>query len=165
MTALRPALLALLLLLAGCATGPRFAVGALEADLGPQDVAERLATFKGRRFVWGGRIVAAENLADRTRLQILAYPLDRSQRPRTDRPALGRFLAERRGYLETADYAPGRLVTVQGWLRDSVAGRVGEAPYRFPLLEVEQLYLWPLERPAEGWRAPIQFGIGVLITN
>ena len=163
----KPTLLALLmLLLAGCASGPRFPVGALERDLGPQDVAGHLDTFKGRRFVWGGRIVAAENLADRTRLQILAYPLDRSQRPQTDRAALGRFLAERAGYLETADYAPGRLVTVQGWLRDSRRGQVGQAPYRFPVLEVEQLYLWPPAGAAEGdWRSHIQFGIGVLITN
>ncbi len=149
-----------LLLAAGCqstaslptANGPTPAELSASAD----------PTVKGRRFTWGGTIVSVKNLADRTLLEIMAYPLDRKGRPRTDERPLGRFIADRKGFLEPMNYAPGRRVTVTGPMLGYTDGRVGEAPYRYPALQADKLELWPDIREGfeQGRRPDVHLGIG-----
>lgn len=97
----------------------------------------------GQAITWGGTLVSARNLADATDLEVLAYPLDNCGRPLLDEPARGRFIVRRPGYLETADLAPGRRVTASGRLIANADGRIGEAEYRFPVLEDAAPTLWP----------------------
>ncbi len=130
----------------------------------PRDIVVLDPFPEGSRMVWGGEIIRVENLPARTRIEILAYPLDGNERPLLDEPSQGRFLVEQEGYLEAADYPSRRLVTVLGVLKRRVDGRVGDAPYRYPLLEAEQIHLWPLRRRGLEWGG-IHFGIGVTISN
>ncbi|MFH7325795.1 Slp family lipoprotein [Desulfurivibrio sp. C05AmB] len=160
---MRPVLMTLLVLalLAGCATGPRYDTRGVALDLPPAIVSANPEPYRGTPVLWGGPIIATRNLADYSEIEVLSYPLDSAQRPRTDRPHQGRFLLRQPGYLEELDYAPGRLVTVRGRLGSAAAGQVGEAPYTYPVVEVSDLHLWPLTR-----RDPAQprfhFGIGVI---
>jgi outer membrane lipoprotein len=64
-------------------------------------------------------------------------------RPRTDGRAQGRFILRRPGYLETADLRPGREITASGRITEIRAGRIGEADYRFPVLEDARPRIWP----------------------
>ncbi len=98
---------------------------------------------KDHRVEWGGVIVTAKNLRDWTDLEILAYPLDSAARPETEKKPLGRFILRQKGYLETVDYAPGRRITAVVDVMEIKEGFVGQAPYRFPVLNAEQLHLWP----------------------
>lgn len=165
-----PAAAALLLaaLLGGCASPP------IETDVsagvpssgGPLDAATEPAATdgakEGERVLWGGTIVGARNLGEGTELEVLAYPLDRRQRPMRGRAAAGRFLVLSDDYLETLDYAEGRLLTVLGTREGMREGRVGEARYEYPVVRAETLHLW---RP-EGQRQGVQpsFGIGIGVT-
>lgn len=155
----------LALALAACATGPRYDTAQVDPDLTPQRLAADAPDHVDQPVVWGGVIVASENLEDRTRLEVLAYPLDRSQRPRTGQPPRGRFLVEHPGYLETADYAPGRSLTVQGQVDEVVDGRIGEAAYRYPRVVPDDLHLWPRAVEAERTAPRVRFGVGIILTN
>ena len=152
----------LALLLGACATGPRYPTTGVDVGLQATEVATRPGSFSGTRVIWGGVIVATRNLDRHTEIEVLAYPLDNRQRPRTDRAPQGRFLLQETGYLEAVSHAPGRLITVTGTLVDKVQGRVGEAPYTYPLLEAQALHLWPLETGRESSDTRFHIGVGVI---
>lgn len=158
----RPALLlAAAISLAGCASTPFKGPVAQHIDraVTPAQALAAPDAARGKTVIWGGKIIASQNLSNASTLTVLAYPLDRQGEPDTRRTALGRFIATRPGYLETMNYAPGRLVTVLGTVTGVRPGQVGEAPYRYPVLQAEQMHLWP--RAARYRYPPFQFGIGV----
>ncbi len=150
------------LLLAACATSPRFDTSGVATELNPQEAA-RLPDRAGTRVLWGGVIVQGINAQDASRIEVLGYPLDSNQRPDTDEPPLGRFIVQRQGYLEMADYAPGKLLTVVGGFTRVLDGQVGEAPYRFPVVAGERMYLWP--RQSAPTEPRLHFGLGVIFSR
>jgi outer membrane lipoprotein len=124
-------------------------------------VAADIAQHKGRSVEWGGVIIAAENRRDSTWLELLAYPLNDAHKPRTGARPLGRFLAVHPGYLETADYAPKRWVTVVGKVQELRVGKVGKAPYRFPLIEIDRIDMWSDTKAKSSSEPQVHFGIGI----
>jgi outer membrane lipoprotein len=148
-------------LLLGCAT--RFDIGDADTRIAPPQAAADIDSVRGRVVAWGGMIVSSRNLTDRTQLEILGYPLDRQNRPDLDAKPFGRFLAVYPGYLETADFKEGRLVTVVGRLTGTHAGQVGEAHYVYPLVNAERIQLWSL--PGQSREPRVHFGIGVGVTR
>lgn len=150
----------LVVLLGGCATPP-FDASAVDESITPQRAVDEAPLLSGRQVLWGGVVIAATNLPDATRLEVLSYPLDRNQRPMTGQRAGARFLVYRSGYLETAEYAPGRQVSVVGTLSGVEQGTVGETAYRYPVVREPQLELWP-ELPIEEPQPRLHFGIGVI---
>ncbi|MBT8061806.1 MAG: Slp family lipoprotein, partial [Gammaproteobacteria bacterium] len=108
-------LLAILpLLLSACAGSPSYDRYGADGTLTPQTVAVRPQAAAGKQVLWGGVILKTVNLKDRTQLEVLAYPLDSGERPRIDDVPLGRFILEQDGYLEPANYANQRQITVFG---------------------------------------------------
>jgi len=103
------------------------------------------------------------NLEQGTRLEVLSYPLDSRGRPEQDASPKGRFLLQREGYLEPVDYAPGRLITAVGAVTGVEEGKVGDAPYRYPLMQAEQLHLWPKPESYRRQTPQVHFGIGVIL--
>lgn len=154
--ALLPAI-ALGALLAGCAS-VEFEGATQPLGLTPQQVALATAPVQGT-VVWGGRIVAIENLEQGTEFQVLAVPLNSNNVPQMDEPSIGRFIAVYAGFLEPEDYAPGRFVTLAGRLDGTVDGTVGEAPVRYALVRTTQVHLWP--RDISRWNPAWNVGIGV----
>lgn len=146
------------LLLSGCA-GQSKLTG--QESPWPSMVAADSARFMGRTVDWGGTIIAAENRRDSTWVEILAFPVTGEGHPLVDEDSLGRFMAVKNGYLELADYAPGRLVTVRGVIREIRIGSVYEAEYKFPTLEVNTLRLWPKKKASS--ETQFHFGVGVRI--
>jgi outer membrane lipoprotein len=147
-----------LLLLTACAGEPKRAVLPSPA---PTAVAADIVRHKGRSVEWGGVIIAAENRRDSTWLELLAYPLNDAHKPRSGARPMGRFLAIHPGYLETADYAPKRWVTVVGRVRELRMGKVGKAPYRFPLVEIHRIDMWRDTGTRSSSEPRVRFGIGV----
>jgi outer membrane lipoprotein len=162
--AIRPfaLLLALLatLLLAACAPAPIYRVppGTLAAT--PMQVAQTPERYVRGNVIWGGSVVSVTNFPDHTEIEVLAHPLDASQRPRLDGAAAGRFIAVLPGYVESLNYPPGAPVTVSGTLAGSRAGKVGEAGYVFPLVQVTQSHRWTADEMQRG-HPDIHFGVGV----
>lgn len=145
--------------LSGCATTDCVGVVGNPALIPSQVTAIRRHTGELQR--WGGTLVAANNLADRTELTVIGYPLDRCGMPQLGQEPIGRFIAVAPGYLETADYRSGRVVTATGLIAGLREGLVGEAPYRYPLLSNAKVRLWPEPDAAgAGPRPWVSIGIG-----
>lgn len=144
-------------LLLGCGTPAR--KGPLDYPT-PVAAAAQGSQFGGQVVEWGGVITGGGNRADRSWLEILAYPLSDEGRPLLDLEPVGRFRAFRAAYIETADFAPGRVATVRGPIRGIEAGQVGSAGYDFPLVEAQGLRLWR-ETTRFSSAPDVQFGIGI----
>ena len=151
-----------LLLVTACATGPRFETTGVATDLTPRGAALRFDEVRAERVLWGGIIVDSTHPRQGTRLEVLAFPLE-NQSPQTQQAPLGRFLVIEPGYLETADYAPGRRVTVVGRLGELRQGRIGEAEYTYPVVRADDIHLWPRETAAAEPR--VHFGFGVIFNR
>ena len=163
-----PFSLSLLLLIAagafnGCATAPRFDTRGVDVRITPATAVKDAGAVRNRRVLWTGMVLNSKNLKDHTEIEVLAYPADSHHKPDLDREQLGRFLLEQPGYLETADYAQGRLITVVGVIDRAQEGRIGEASYTYPVLTAAQLHLWPKSERGQATEPRIHFGIGVIL--
>jgi len=152
----------LLLGLAGCAGGPRYDTRQVNTALTPAQVVAAPDAHVGAQVIWGGLIVTTRNQPGYTEMEILSYPLDSAQRPDIRLSAQGRFIARYSGYLEGVDYAPGRQITLKGQVVKILAGKVGEAPYNFPLIQADNVYLWPIESRTYSSQPQFHFGVGVI---
>lgn len=146
------------LFLAACASSVIVPKDVEIAPVGPAHVLEE-GGHNGKTVVWGGQIVAVDNLADRTLLVVASYPLDRSDRPRWQAEPGVRFIAEQSGFLEPLTFAPGRFVTVLGTVDGTEQRPVGQFDYRHPKLKTDDLYLWPAD--PFYWDRGVRWNLGV----
>lgn len=155
-------LLALTTVLAACAPAPIYKTHASFVAATPEQVATSPDNFAEAEVVWGGEVIGVHNLPDRTRIEVLAYPLDGSQRPRLKEPPAGRFLAEVPGFIDPMNFPPGSLVTMRGEVTGTRTEPVGGATYVYPLLRVQagDFHRWTPEEMRQG-HSNIRFGVGV----
>ena len=113
----------------------------------------------GDRFLWGGEIAKLDNLENTTEITIIGYPLNNSDKPKFNDQSTGRFIAVYPGFLEPTDYRQGMLVSVTGTLTQLRDGKIEQADYMFPVLNIEQVKLQGLAE--KGYRLPISIGIGI----
>ncbi|WP_041595676.1 Slp family lipoprotein [Halorhodospira halophila] len=151
--------------LLGCAAGAPFERNDdLSTELTARDAAAAGDDAVGSEVLWAGRIVGVEHLEDTTRLEVVSYPLERSQRPRTGASPQGRFLVDYPGFLESADHRPGRLVTVRGPVEALRTGRVGEQELTYPVVATDAVHLWPQAAAARS-QPQVRFGVGVMFSR
>ena len=155
----RSMLVTMLTALAGCAT-PVFKDAPPTAET-PMEIAAAPERYHGLDVVWGGKIVDVRNLADSTEVQIVAYPLDASQRPQPNAPTLGRFIVALPGYVEPLDFPAGRFVTLRGQVAGSRTLPIDEHELVLPLVADATMHLWPPNFPYEEPRVHFSFGVGV----
>ena len=147
--------------IAACAPAPIYKTGGPSSVMAtPQQVATSPANFRNLEVVWGGEVIGVHNLADHSEVEILAYPLDSSQRPRLKEPPTGRFLAIVPGFVEPMNFPPGTLVTLRGLLQGAREGEVGRAPYTFALVHSEGMHRWTPEEMRQG-HPNISIGVGI----
>lgn len=151
------------LLMTACATTPKFDTSGVDLNITPQQASVENRNLQGTKLLWGGVIIASSNFKETTQFEILAYPLDADQKPELDKTPLGRFLALQEGYLETSDYSQGRLLTVGGTLQEKRNGRIGESDYIYPVIRIDNLYLWPKRGGSS--ETQFHFGIGVMFSK
>jgi outer membrane lipoprotein len=98
----------------------------------------------GATVRWGGEVIAVQNEAQITWVEVLARPLRTSGEP-ADALSDGRFLARVSAFVDPAEYQEGRALTVSGTLAGSERRPVGGFDYLYPVVEVQVLHLWPPE--------------------
>lgn len=155
--------LPLLLLLSACET-LREPDPALAAQVTPaQIIAAQRVPDGTRKLVWGGTVRAVTNLRERTRIEILSYPLDRERRPLRDRRATGLFVLEMDGFIEPAGLKPGLPVTATGHYAGTLLYREREIAHRVPRLRGTGLHVWADAPtvPATHQRPDVRWNIGI----
>jgi len=118
-------------------------------DLHFRDVVKDPDFYRGKMVIWSGVIVKSENLRDGTLIEVLQKPVDSVGRPLDIDKSEGRFLGMYPGYLDTAIYSKNRLITVAGRVKEKRVLPLGEIEYSYPLITVEEIYLW---KPARDYR-------------
>lgn len=140
------------LLLAGCVSPlSRQAKFDAEPYVDFPRLLENPAAYQGKTYLLGGVIVTTEASQEGSTLEVLRYQLDRSDRPLQADETSGRFLVRTAKFLDPVIYASGRLVTLTGQMVDVETRPLGGVDYRYPLLTLGELHLWPKE---EEYRLP-----------
>jgi len=151
-------ILGLCLLYSGCATViSREAINRANREVTVVDVRTTPDVHKGEIILWAGEIVETHNKKEGTIIEILHKPENSSLRPRDKDVSSGRFLAKYEGYLDVAIFAPGREVTVTGRILGERKQLLGEIEYNYPLVSVEEIYLWPRKERMRGYRYPYMY--------
>jgi outer membrane lipoprotein len=107
--------------------------------------------YGGKRIRWGGSILNLRNLPNSTEIEVLSRPLASDGEPRLGVDGKGRYIAQFQGFIDPAEYAQDRLLTVVGNLVAVETRDVGEYPYRYPVLAVTDRYLWPVNPINDGY--------------
>jgi outer membrane lipoprotein len=115
---------------------------------GLEQVRENPESFINQGVRWGGLILDIENRQNSSRLTVMAQPLNDNGRPSQYEASAGRFIAEIGTFLEPMDYARDRRVTFIGSIVGTETLKVGEYPYTYPVIQVDQHYLWPKTLPS-----------------
>jgi len=158
---IRSALTAGTLALAACAPAPIYKPSPTTVAVAPNMVAQTPERYTNADVIWGGRVVEVRNLADRSEIEIVGYPLDSSQRPKVeDNGGWGRFVAVMPGYVESFNYPSGSLITLAGRVTGTRASTVGQAAYVFPLVSVAQSHVWTAAEMQSG-KSNVSFGLGL----
>lgn len=134
-------------LLAGCASGgviPASLQAQLDKSLTFPQLRELPESYRGHLLVLGGEVLSAKRLKDGTRIEMLEIPLDRSLQPEMDRTtSQGRFIAVQKEFLDPATIPPGTRLTLVGEVTGSVADKLDETDYTYPMVEIKSLKVWP----------------------
>jgi outer membrane lipoprotein len=145
---LTPLGLIFVFILTGCATNIPSAVQQAPAQvLSVSQVRQDTERYMGRDIRWGGEIIFLENGSDSTDMAVLATTLGSKGKPDADGALDARFLARVPAFLDPAEFAEGRRVTVTGVITGVESRLVGEYAYSYPLVQVQVYYLWPKEKP------------------
>lgn len=105
--------------------------------------------FKNKKVIWGGIVLSSKNLAEKTVIEVLQTPLDRSDRVTDKEQSLGRFLVESSVYLDTFLYKTGKEITVAGVIKGVVIQKIGERDYIYPVIEPIQMRVFePYKEPS-----------------
>ena len=129
-------------LLAACASQPKPLQGEF-LPITPHEAAESDRT--GAVVRWGGRIVQVEPQPNSTCFEMIATGLAVTGRPYwASDDTGGRFIACRTGFYDPAVFEKNREVTFTGRIGGYETRKIGGYDYRFPRVDADVVYLWPV---------------------
>jgi len=132
--------------LIGCSGMPSVLKNSPAVDVQLNEVRNNIAGFQGKPIRWGGTIIEVENEDRVSRIQVMYYPLSSSGRPKTDSPPQGRFIIQSQNFLDPAIYKKDAKITVTGPLNGIAQRTIGKKMLQMPIIDVENIYLWPEEK-------------------
>lgn len=134
-------------LLAACANEPQPLQGQF-AQITPRQAAQGDST--GAVVRWGGRIVDVEPQTNRTCFEMISTRLGTFARPYwASDDTGGRFIACRTGFYDPAVFEKNREVTFTGRVSGYQSRKIGGYDYRFPVVEADIVYLWPVRETVD----------------
>ena len=130
------------LLMSACTSIPEQLKGDYPA-LKPIDSGPALLETRVR---WGGVILETRPEESHTCFEILSRQLQTSMRPKNADRTNGRFIACKPGFYDPEVFKKDREVTLTGKIIHIDKRKVGEYDYRFPIVDIEFMTLWPVRR-------------------
>jgi outer membrane lipoprotein len=147
-----PRLVLLAVLLGGCATAfPESVMRTVDTRITADELLRDPAAHKGARVIVGGEVLAVRPSPGLTEIEMLARRLDDEGFPERSDRSPGRALLRTPEFLDPAIYSPGRRITVVGEVTGLEERKIGEVPYRYPIITVERIRLLPKELVAPGY--------------
>ncbi|OJF68592.1 starvation-inducible protein [Alteromonas sp. V450] len=100
------------------------------------------AAIKGEQARWGGVIVGVQNKQDKTFIEVAHFPLNHYGKPIINGETIGRFKAQINGFIDPIVFEEGRAATFLGQVIQPTTGMVGEQPYMYPTISVDDYHMW-----------------------
>ncbi len=98
--------------------------------------------FLQSRLILGGTIMETTTKEKGAEIEVIQHPIDRFGYIIDPDLSDGRFLVSSDRQLDPLIFKQGRQVTISGILVGSAKRRLGEAEYRYPVLEAREIHLW-----------------------
>jgi len=141
----------------GCASTDDWLKGDTSRIAFPQ-LQEAPDRYRGHTVIIGGKVLSAKRLKQETRIEILQLPLDASYRPTRDlRQSQGRFIAVQKAFLDPATIPSGTFLTVSAQVAGSLTMPIDEMDYRYPLVEITRVHVWPADEEARPYPYPYSY--------
>lgn len=139
-------LTALCLVLTGCIAPPK----GLEKEQFSlhryRDISPQMLNCHCQTVRLGGKILQATILPNRTKIEVLSQPVSSlSGKPLLETPSDGRFIAYFNGFVDPENLKD-RYITLGGRIIGSEQGKIEQADYRYPVIQVEKYRLWTLSK-------------------
>lgn len=101
--------------------------------------------FLGNTVIWGGSIIKTVTTQTGSKIYILQSPLDPGEKPQSSDLSRGRFIVTTDSMLDPLVYSKWRKLTVAGKVTSKkiVTHSTSGNSYIYPVVQSEQLYLWP----------------------
>lgn len=149
----RGALLLGVMLLAGCVSAfPAEKLVGVDRSLTLGVLRSDPDRFRQARVVLAGEVIQTRPRPGSTEIEVISRPLGDGDAPRFTDNSDGRFLLTAPDFLDPAVYATGRRLSVVGTVTGSEERPLGDLPYRYVTVAIDQLYLWP--RPVNAYPYP-----------
>ncbi|MFV9997325.1 MAG: Slp family lipoprotein [Arsenophonus endosymbiont of Dermacentor nuttalli] len=141
--AINAALLAGVVLLAGCVSIPASIKGTTQTPVESlSTVRETPELYIGQEGRFGGKVISVLNSNNQTRLKIAVIPLSKyDAAPILNTPSVGRLYAYIGHFLEPSDFT-GRYVTVVGTITGIETGKIGSVSYQYVKIAVTGYQRW-----------------------
>ena len=154
-------LVVLALLVGGCATAfPESVMRTVDTRIVADELVRQPDAVKGARVILGGDILAVQPRPGLTEIELLTRRLRGDDSPERSDRSPGRALLHTTEFLDPAVYAAGRRVTVIGEVSGAEERKIGEVPYRYPVIRVERIRLWPRDVVVGPTYYPYPWGYG-----
>ena len=114
--------------------------------------------YKDEIIMLGGKILETNVTSTLSKLTVLQLALGNNGRPVNLDQSHGRFIVESNQFLDPAIYQKGMFLTLVGTLKGSKIQAIGGFDYVYPLLELIEIKLWPMETLTQ---PRFHFGVGV----
>ncbi len=124
------------------------------------DVLKNPENYKGEMVILSGVIIESENTKEGTLLKVLQRPSGFREKPKDVDTSEGRFLALVDHYLDVSVYAKDRAVTIGGTIQGIRTLLLGEIQYNYPLINVKEIHLWPVEKSTDSTYPQFHIGVG-----
>jgi outer membrane lipoprotein len=114
------------------------------------DLLSRPDTYQGRIVILGGYILETQNEPHGSALIVLQTPLGSQDKPKARDLSEGRFVVTTDKFLDPEVYARDLRITVGGRVAGVRELSLGGTTYRYPVIEAQELHLWPKEEYPPG---------------
>jgi len=140
----RAGLLLLAMLFGGCVTAfPDDAVRGVDRSVTVEGLRAAPAAPVGTRVILGGEILVTHPRIGETEIEVLSRPLRSDDSPERSDRSDGRFLVRTAAFLDPAVYSTGRRLSALGTVIGDEERKIGDLPYRYPVIRSERIRLWP----------------------
>lgn len=145
-------------MLSACVATPPI-VGAPTRSPAPHHAGAYIERYLDVPVLWGGSIVEVRQFDGYAEMEIIAYPLDSSQRPLFDRPDQGRFIAVRAGTIDRSRFSSGRYLTLHGPITGERNATWRGKSVRIAEVDAREIALWPVDYRFQRNKVAVSIGI------
>jgi outer membrane lipoprotein len=135
---------------------PKEYEGRVNKNLTYVEAKDKLGAHQGDWVVWGGEVLKATRLSNKTRVEVLQLPLTDDLIPASERAeSSGRFLAfDTHGdILDPAVLQEGTRVTIVGQIQKPVMASTDLGSHEYPAIDIRDMTIWD-KKMSRSWGYP-----------